>query len=188
MPPGPNSSRRVRRAMERENKVTLPTTMKALLPFLLAVLAPFRKLLRGLLDKHVSPVIRHGLTVAAGWLGARGLIDDEQAVRIVELNDVILSVFFGALALAWSYAEKKLGAEKIKSAVSGAVPLVLATLAIAALLPACEATKNAGASIGNRVKALGLGVRCTITGEEVCICAGKQDAGDPAPAVVVPAK
>jgi len=157
----------------------LPNTMKALLPFLIAVLAPFRKLVRGLLDKHVSPIVRHALTVAAGWLGAHGLVDDEMALRIVSAQDIVMAIVFGALALLWSYAEKKLGSEALKEKVVGAAPILFLCLSLASIIPACSSIRSVSDPLVNRAKAIGLGVRCVITGEEVCLCVGVQDTGDP---------
>ncbi len=50
----------------------------------------------------VTPIIRHGLTVAAGALVTTGLLDSAQSGNFVT---IVTGLIVGAIGLGWSFAK-----------------------------------------------------------------------------------
>jgi hypothetical protein len=68
-----------------------------------------------LIKKYAGSSIRHGLTVAAGFLTAKGLPSLSEG-SIENLTDISIAGALFLVALVWSFVEKKLTAKKIDAA------------------------------------------------------------------------
>ena len=62
-------------------------------------------MLQKLITSSAGPLVRHGLTVASGYLAAYGLPGLADGT-VSNITDVVLSALALVTALAWSYAEK----------------------------------------------------------------------------------
>lgn len=62
--------------------------------------------MKDIISRIIAPTIRHALTVAAGWLAARGLPTLEDST-ITNLTELAAAAILITSSLAWSYLDKR---------------------------------------------------------------------------------